>query len=63
MGKVDDGGGKKRGEIMSFIVSTNVIASLPPERGPTGTPTARSENKDKNICPLMSLQVNRLIWD
>ena len=27
---------------MTFIVATNVIASRPPERRPTGTPNARA---------------------
>ena len=30
---------KKRKKIMSFIVATNVVASQPPQRRPTGTPT------------------------
>ena len=29
---------------MTFIVATNVIASRPPERRPTGTPHARAKN-------------------
>ena len=29
---------------MTFIVATNVIASQPPERRPTGTPHARAKN-------------------
>ena len=44
MRKVDDGEEKKKKEkkekkekIMTFIVATNVIASRPPERRPTGT--------------------------
>ena len=45
MRKVDDGEKKKKKKrkkkIMTFIVATNVIASRPPERRPTGTPTAR----------------------
>ena len=47
MRKVDDGEEKKRKKrkkkkkkIMTFIVATNVIASRPPERRPTGTPQA-----------------------
>ena len=43
MRKVDDGEKKrkkkKRKKIMTFIVATNVIASQPPERRPTITPT------------------------
>ena len=30
---------------MKFIVATNVIASRPPERRPTGTPHARTNNR------------------
>ena len=60
MRKGDDGGEKKReknGEkkIKTFLVATNVIASRPPERGPTGTPTAcanfrRKENTIERLC-------------
>ena len=32
---------------MTFIVATNVIASRPPERRPTGTPHARAKNRLK----------------
>ena len=44
MRKVDDveKRKKKREKIMTFIVATNVIASRPPERRPTGTPHARA---------------------
>ena len=51
MRKVDDGEKKKekkkkkkkkKEKIMTFIVATNVIASRPPERRPTGTPHARA---------------------
>ena len=31
---------KKKEKIMSFLVATNVVASRPPERQPTGTPHA-----------------------
>ena len=34
---------------MTFIVATNVIASRPPKRRPTGTPHARAKRKEKNI--------------
>ena len=53
MRKVDDGEEKKKKKkkkkekkekIMTFIVATNVIASRPPERRPTGTPNARAKN-------------------
>ena len=46
MRKVDDGEEKKekrkekKEKIMTFIVATNVVASRPPERRPTGTPHA-----------------------
>ena len=33
---------KRKEKIMTFIVATNVIASRPPERRPTGTPHARA---------------------
>ena len=47
MRKVDDGKRKEKREkrkekIMTFIVATNVVASRPPERRPTVTPTARA---------------------
>ena len=32
---------------MTFIVATNVIASRPPERRPTGTPHARAKKEKK----------------
>ena len=50
MRKVDDGEEKekikrkKRNKIMTFIVATNVVASRPPERRPTGTPHARANS-------------------
>ena len=34
--------GKMEKQIMTFIVATNVVASRPPERQPTGTPHARA---------------------
>ena len=36
---------RKEKKIMTFIVATNVIASRPPERRPTGTPHARANWK------------------
>ena len=51
MRKVDDGEKrekrkeKKRKKIMTFIVTTNVIASRPPKRRPTGTPHACANMK------------------
>ena len=33
---------------MTFIVATNVIASRPPERRPTGTPHARANCRSEN---------------
>ena len=41
MRKVDDG--EKRRKRMAFIVATNVIASRPPERRPTGTLHAKKK--------------------
>ena len=46
MRKVDDG--KRKKKIMMKIVATNVVASQPPERRPTATPTARA-NLEKVI--------------
>ena len=48
MRKVDEGGktGKTRRKLMSFIVATNVVASGPLERRPTGTLTVRGKIKD-----------------
>ena len=45
MRKVDDKKKEKRTEkkIMSFLVATNVIASWPPKRWPTGMPHARAK--------------------
>ena len=48
MRKVHDGEEKKRKKIMTFIVATNVIASRPPERRPTGTLHARAKNAEVN---------------
>ena len=58
MRKVDDGEKKEKEKIMTFIVATKVVASRPPERRPTGTPTARAKSKyfDSN----MSLTLIRL---
>ena len=39
---------------MTFIVATNVVASRPPERRPTGTPHARANYK--------ILQNDRILW-
>ena len=48
MRKGRDGGEKKSGEmkkkIKTFLVATNVVASQPPERRPTATPTARANS-------------------
>ena len=33
---------------MSLLVATNVVASRPPKRRPTGTPHARAKRKEKN---------------
>ena len=58
MRKVDDGEKKKKKKrkkkkkIMTFIVATNVVASRPPERRPTGTPHARA----KKIGPIENFQ-------
>ena len=35
---------KKEKKIMTFLVATNVVASRPPERRPTGAPTAHAKS-------------------
>ena len=49
MRKVDDGKREreKKEKIVLFLVATNVVASRPPERRPTGTPHARAK-KERN---------------
>ena len=51
MRKGDDGEEKKEEKkekkIKTFLVATNVVASRPPERRLTGTPTARARINDK----------------
>ena len=47
MRKGDDG--EKNGKRMMKIVATNVVASQPPERRPTATPTARANFVAKKI--------------
>ena len=56
MRKGDDGEekktGKKEKKIKTFLVATNVVASRPPDRRPTATPTARAKNHNKDIICL-----------
>ena len=47
MRKGDDGEKKRGKKIMMKIVATNVVARRPPERRPTGTPTARAKRTKK----------------
>ena len=47
MRQVDDGEKRKKKEIMTFIVATNIVASRLPERQPTGTPTACAKIQTK----------------
>ena len=42
MRKVDEGKKKEKRENNVVLVATNVVASRPPERRPTGTPHARA---------------------
>ena len=51
MRKGSDGEEKKEKKIMAEIVATNVVASRPPERRPTSTPTARAKNPISKNCP------------
>ena len=46
MRKGDDGEKKTGKKIMMKIVPTNVVASRPPERRPTATPTALANSDD-----------------
>ena len=48
MRKVDDGKKKKR-ENNVFLVATNVVASRPPQRRPTGTPHAHANRMYKRL--------------
>ena len=56
MRKVDNGEKKGKKEekrkekIITFLVATNVVASRPPERRPTGTPHARANIKVLNVA-------------
>ena len=52
MRKVDDG--EERNKRMLFIVATNVVASQPPERQPTGMLTTCANNQPffKNTAKL-----------
>ena len=57
MRKGDDGEGKngrEKKKIMTFLMATNVVASQPPERRPTGTPTARA----KMFCTVIRRNVS-----
>ena len=67
MRKGDDGEKKQGKKIMMKIVATNVVASRPPNGGPTGMPTTRANNplspggrgpKD----PQLSKSLNALKW-
>ena len=65
MRKGDDGGknggegGISKNKIKTFLVATNVVASRPPKRQPTGTPSSsRSDVVTKfvrpSVCPFVS---------
>ena len=66
MRKVDDGEEKKkkkekRKKRMLFLVATNVVASRPPERRPTGTLHARANFQiiGRSVIKLVSEQLSR----
>ena len=40
---------KNEKKIKTFLVATNVVASRPPERRPTATPTARANYTNKHL--------------
>ena len=61
MRKGDDGGKKgKKGKIKMFLVATNVVASRPPERRPTATPTARANKHNLSITKAQILAHDEL---
>ena len=45
----------KKKKIMAEIVATNVVASRPPERRPTATPTARAKINYRSLRPFFYL--------
>ena len=45
---------------MTFIVATNVIASRPPERRPTGTPHIRANSTTVLVEPDQNLGINKI---
>ena len=47
MRKGDNGEKKEKEKKMPFIVATNVVARRPPDRRPTGTPTARAKRGER----------------
>ena len=62
MRKVDDGEEKKKKEkkkIMTFIVATNVVATRPPERRPTGTPHDHAKNESTLLSGTFKLSENK----
>ena len=62
MRKVDDRKKKKRKKkIMSFLVATNVVASRPPERRPTGTPHNISKMYTKWAVENVQYGISRLL--
>ena len=58
--KVDDGEKKRKKKIIiSYIVATNVIASRPPERRPTGTPLAHVKIRERGAnLPTLFLSIS-----
>ena len=44
---------------MTFLVATNVVASRPPERRPTATPTARAKKKIKTFLVATNVVASR----
>ena len=51
---------KKKKKIKTFLVATNVVASRPPERRLTATPTARAKIWDKLTNKLTEEAVYRV---
>ena len=46
-------GGEKKKKIKTLLVATNVVASQPPERRPTVTPTARAKRILESRQPIL----------
>ena len=65
-GRRNMGGGNqgKNKKIKMFLVATNVVASRPPERPPTGTPTARVNSCEQNLwTKVLDKSCGQKLWN